>query len=45
LNIVREAIFDQRRDIDVVSDSVKGGGEMEVDEQTCSASYGTGLKP
>jgi hypothetical protein len=32
LNIVREAMFDQRRDVDVVGDGVEGGGEMEVDE-------------
>jgi hypothetical protein len=38
-------MFDQRRDVNVVSDGVEGGGEMEVDEQTCGASYGTGLKP
>jgi hypothetical protein len=38
-------MFDQRRDVDVVSDGVKGGGEMEVDEQTCGALCGTGLKP
>jgi hypothetical protein len=38
-------MFDQRRDVDVVGDGVEGGGEMEVDEQTCGASCGMGLKP
>jgi hypothetical protein len=38
-------MFDQQRDVNVVSNSVKGGGEMEVDKQTYGASYSTGLKP